>query len=97
MVMTVGAITIALRATGPLVLGSRRLPPAADRVMSLLAPALLSALVATNAFGGPHRLVLDARAGGLAVAAVCIALRAPVLVTVVVAAVVTALVRALAG
>lgn len=97
LVVSVGVITIAIKASGPLLLGVRTLPAAADRLMALLAPALLSALVATQAFGGPHRLAVDARAAGVAGAALCIALRAPLLVTVVVAAAVTAGVRALSG
>jgi branched-subunit amino acid transport protein len=97
MVLAVGVVTIGLKASGPMLLGARSLPPIANRVMALLAPALLSALVATQAFGGPHRLVLDARAVGVGAAAVCIALRAPLLVTVVVAAAATAGVRFLSG
>jgi hypothetical protein len=47
-------------------------------------------------FGGHGRsLVVDARAGGLAAAAVAIAIRAPLVVVVVCAAAVTALLRAL--
>lgn len=94
-VLAVGTVTVVLKGAGPLLLGNRELPPVANRLMAMLAPALLAALVATQTFGGPHRLVLDARAAGLGAAAVCIALRAPLLVTVVVAAAVTAVVRAL--
>jgi hypothetical protein len=56
---------------------------------------MLAALVVTNTFGGDHRLVLDPRAAGLAAATVPVALRAPLLVTVVTAAATAALVRAL--
>jgi hypothetical protein len=59
----------------------------------LLAPSLLAALVVTQTFADGRRLVLDARAAGVAAAAVAIASRAPLLVVVVVAAVATALVR----
>ena len=97
LVASVGAISIAIKASGPLLLGTRPLPATVSRLMALLAPALLSALVATQAFGGAHRLAVDARAAGLAGAAVCIAARAPLLVTVVVAAALTAGVRALSG
>jgi len=97
LVAAVGGISIAIKASGPLLLGTRTLPPTAARLMALLAPALLAALVATQAFGGAHRLTLDARAVGVAGAAVCIAARAPLLATVVVAAVLTAGVRALSG
>ena len=62
-------------------------------IIALLAPALLAALVVTETFGEDGRLVLDARAFGVAVAAIALALRAPVLVAVTFAAVATAMVR----
>jgi Branched-chain amino acid transport protein (AzlD) len=76
-------------------LGGRPLPTAVQRVVALLAPALLAALVATTAFASGNDLVLDARAVGLAVGVVAIALRAPVLAVVIAAAVAAALVRLL--
>ena len=66
-----------------------------DRVTALLAPALLAAFVVTSVFAGDRELALDARAVGLAAAAVALLLRAPILVVVIVAALATALVRAL--
>jgi branched-subunit amino acid transport protein len=90
----VGAATIAIKALGPVVLGGRKLPPRIDGVVVLLAPALLAALVVTQAVAGDRRYVFDARLVGLAAAAVSIRLRAPLLVTLVVAAAATALVRA---
>ena len=91
----VGAATIAIKASGPLLLRGRELPARAAGMIALLAPVMLAALVVTNTFGGDHKLVLDPRAAGLAAAAVPIALRAPVLVTVVIAAATAALVRAI--
>jgi len=67
----------------------------AGLMIELLAPVMLSALVVTNTFAGDHKLVLDPRAAGLAAAAISILLRAPLLVTVTVAAVTAALIRAL--
>ena len=93
-VAVVGAATIAIKAVGPVVLGGRQLPPRLNGVVVLLAPALLAALVVTQAVAGDRRYVFDARLVGLAAAAVAIRLRAPLLVTLVVAAVATALVRA---
>jgi branched chain amino acid efflux pump len=88
--------TAAIKAFGPLVFGGRELPGLLARVIPLLAPALLAALVVTETFGGRGRsLVLDARAGGLAVAGVALWLRAPLYVVVVAAAAVTALLRAI--
>ena len=95
-VLAVGIGTIAIKASGPVLLGGRPLPDRVQSVVALLAPALLAALVATNTFGSGQRLVADARLIGVAVAALAIMLRAPILVVVVVAAASAALAR-LAG
>jgi branched-subunit amino acid transport protein len=95
MVAVVGAATIALKGLGPVAFGGRSLPPRVLGVVGLLAPALLAALVVTQVFAGDRELVLDPRAAGLGAAAVALALRAPILAVIVVAAVATALVRAL--
>ena len=94
-VVLIGSATIAIKGAGPLLLGGKPLPPRLGRVIGLLAPALLAALVAISTFGGERALVLDERALGVAVAAVAVAFKAPPLVVVVVAATVTALARAL--
>ena len=94
-VIIVGAVTIGLKAIGSLALQDRQLPPRLNGMIELLAPVMLSALVVTNTFGGDHKLVLDPRAAGLGAAAISILLRAPLLVTVTVAAVTAALIRAL--
>lgn len=94
-VALVSAATIVLKGAGPVLLGGRTAPAPLLRVLGLLAPALLAALVVTNTFAGDRRLVLDARAAGVAVAIVAVALRAPVLVVVVAAAATAAVLRAL--
>ena len=94
-VALVGAATIALKGLGPVALGGRGLPRALSAVLFLLAPALLAALVVTQAVGGDRELVLDERLLGLGAATVAIALRAPLLLVVVTAAAVTALARAI--
>jgi hypothetical protein len=88
--------TIALKGAGPLALAHRDLPAAAGRVVALLAPALLAALVAVETVTHGHEIVIDARAAGLAAAGGALALRRPAIVAVIAAVVVTALVRALA-
>jgi branched-subunit amino acid transport protein len=95
---TIGVLALvgaAIKATGPVLVGGRDLPGWATGIIALLAPALLSALVLVDTFGSEQDLVLDARAGGLATAAVAVGLRAPLLVTVVGAAAATAGLRAL--
>jgi uncharacterized membrane protein len=96
-VLAVGIGTIILKAAGPVLLGGRPLPARVQAVVALLAPALLAALVASTAFSTGQTLVLDARALGLAVAAVAVALRAPILLVVVAAAATAAIVRLIAG
>jgi branched-subunit amino acid transport protein len=64
--------------------------PLVQRTAAFLPIALLAALVATQTFSQGHRLTLDARAAGLAAAAIAQARRAPFLVVVVAAAATTA-------
>jgi branched chain amino acid efflux pump len=87
--------TAAIKAAGPVLVGGRELPLAAAGVIVLLAPALLTALILTDTFVTDQDLTLDARAAGLGCAAVALALRAPLLVTVMVAAAGAAAVRAI--
>jgi branched-subunit amino acid transport protein len=94
-VLLVGAATIALKATGPVLLGGRRLPEPVTGVVTLLAPVLLAALVVTQTVGGDRELVLDARLAGVGAAIVAIAVRLPLLAVVVAAAGATALARLL--
>jgi uncharacterized membrane protein len=87
--------TVALKGGGPALLGRRELPAAAGRVVGLLAPALLAALVAVETVTRGHALVVDARLAGLGAAAVVLALRRPAIVAVIAAVAVTAAVRGL--
>ncbi|WP_369029289.1 AzlD domain-containing protein [Streptomyces adonidis] len=70
--------------------------PLVRRLAALLPVALLAALTAQQAFAG-RVLVLDAKAAGLAAAAVALMVRAPFLLVVAAAVVVTAGVRAMTG
>jgi branched-subunit amino acid transport protein len=96
-IVVVGAATVLLKATGPVLLGGRDLPPRVNALVVLLAPAVLAALVVTQVVGGDEELVFDARLVGLGAAGIAIALRAPLVVVVVIAAAATAGVRALTG
>lgn len=94
-IAVVGAATVALKAVGPVILGGRELPEGLNSLLFLLAPALLGALVVTQAVGGDRQIVLDDRLVGIGAALVAIALRLPLIAVVVIAATVTAAVRAL--
>ena len=87
--------TAVLKLAGPLLLGGRPLPAGAMSVIELLASALLAALVVVETFGKGRALTLDARAPGVAFAALALSRRAPVIVVVIGAAAVAAVARAL--
>ena len=95
--IAIAAVAVAsatLKALGPVVVGRRTLPRAVAGVIALLAPALLAALVVANTLTHGRTFDVDARVVGLAVAAVALAARAPILVVIVGAAASTAAVRA---
>ena len=69
--------------------------PSVQRVAEQLPVALLMALVAIGTFADGRSLMLDARAAGLAAAALALVLRAPFLVVVIVGGAVAAGLRAL--
>jgi uncharacterized membrane protein len=87
--------TAALKLAGPLALGGRPMPTNVLNVVELLAAALLAALVVVETFGKGRSLTLDARVLGVAFAFVACTRRAPMIVVVVGAALVTALARLL--
>jgi branched chain amino acid efflux pump len=92
-IAVVGVATMLCKAAGPVLLGRRSLPPRLAGLVEVLAPAMLAALVVTQAFGGDRELVFDERLFGVAAGAVAVALRAPLLVVMTVAAATAALVR----
>ncbi|MFZ3560284.1 AzlD domain-containing protein [Streptomyces sp. BH055] len=71
--------------------------PVVKRLSALLPVALLAALTAQQTFADGRVLVLDERVAGVAAAAVALVLRAPFLVVIAAAVVVTAGLRALTG
>lgn len=90
------AISYALKAAGPVLAGGRQLGRRVRLVLDLAPVPLLAALIAVQTFGSGQQLVVDARAPALAVAAVLVWRRAPLLVVVVAAAATAAGLRALA-
>jgi branched chain amino acid efflux pump len=92
-VVAVGAGTVVLKAVGPVGVAGRRLPARVEGLLAMVAPAILAALVVSEAFASGRSLVLDARVAGVAAGAVAVALRAPLWAVVVAGAAATALVR----
>jgi branched-subunit amino acid transport protein len=89
------ATTVVIRAAGPVALGGRDLPARAMGVITLLAPALLAALVMTETFGGVDSdFTVDERVLGVAGAGAIVALRGGILVAMAVAMALTAGARA---
>jgi uncharacterized membrane protein len=89
------AVVYGIKLVGHLVPEHWLAQPRVARAAALVTVALLSALVAVQAVAQGQELVADARLPALAVAAVALALRAPFVVVVILAAATAALLRAL--
>ena len=98
---TIGALAVTtamIRASGPVILGGRELPPRLMDVIALLAPALLAALVLVETVGTDEGAIqLDARLAGVAAAAGLLATGHSMLWAVSAAALTAAALRAIAG
>lgn len=96
-VVVLTVFTVAIKGIGPAVVGGRVLPPGVMRVIGLLAPALLAALIVVETFsGGDRTLTVDARAAGLAVAAAILVTTESLIGAVLGSATATALLRLIA-
>ena len=93
-ILVLGLGTYAMKAVGPVVLGSRTPPAWLQQLFTLISVTLLASLVALNTFVVGRSITLDARVAGLAVAVVCLSRRAPFIVVVVSAAATAAAMRA---
>lgn len=95
-ILVLAAGAYLFKASGLLLFGGSGENGLAVRVGRLLPPALLSALIVVQTIGatGGKGLTLDARAAGIAAAAMAAWRRAPFIVVIVVGAAVTALLRA---
>jgi branched-subunit amino acid transport protein len=88
-------VTAVIKAAGPVAFGGRELPERVAGVIALMAPALLVALVATQALADGERIVIGADTAGVGVAGVVLWRRGSILVAVAAAVLVTAGLRAL--
>jgi branched-subunit amino acid transport protein len=96
--LLIGGLTVmaaAMKAAGPALVGGRELPGWATGVIATLAPALLAALIATAVLAEGRRLTVGADTAGVAVAALLLVCRVPLVVSAAAAVGVTALLRAL--
>ena len=89
------AVTFAIKGAGPAAMGDRQLPAALSGVVVLLAPALLAALVVTQALADGPALRIGADTAGVAAAGLLLWRGVSILPAVLVAVVVTAGLRAL--
>ena len=88
--------TALIRASGPVALGGRELPPSVTAVVALLAPALLAALVMSETFRGEGtELIVDERALGVAGAGVVMLTNGSIVWALAAAMIITAGTRAL--
>ena len=88
-------VTAAIKAAGPIVLGGRELPAQFLGVICLLAPALLAALVVTATLADGKELAVGEHTVGVAAGGVVAWKTGSVIYCVIVAAAVTAGLRAL--
>lgn len=96
-ILGLAALTALIRASGPVLLGGRELPSLLMRIIALLAPALLAALIMIGTFTDANGdLELDARAAGLGAAGLILLRTRTMLTACAGAAVAAALVRAIA-
>ena len=91
--LAVTVVNWLMKAGGPLLMGDRKLPPAAVRIVGLIAPVLLAGLIVTE-LGGKR---LDwTQLTGVGVAGLLSVLRVPLLVAVAAGIVLTAGIRVIA-
>ena len=89
-------MTAVIKAAGPIFVGGRDLPAPFMRVIGLMAAPLLAALVVTSVFAEGPRPAVGADTAGVAVAGVLLWRGWSLVLSAVVAMVVTAAIRALA-
>ena len=89
--------TFVIKAAGPVAVGGRELEPRLAAVVDLLAPALLAGLIVVETVGGDHAIDIDPRIAGVVAAGLLLLTwkRSATLGAIALAAVITALLRAL--
>jgi hypothetical protein len=85
--------TVLMKTIGPVLAGGRQPPAPLTRVIALVAPAVISALIVTGTFTQGQQLIIDARTAGVGVGAVALWFRVPAVLAMFMAAIVCALLR----
>jgi hypothetical protein len=93
LIAVLGIGTLLMKTIGPVLAGGRQPPAPLTRVIALVAPAVISALIVTGTFTQGQQLVIDARAAGVGVAAVALWFRVPAVLAMLLAAIVCAVLR----
>ncbi len=88
-------VTAVIKGAGPIAFGGRDLPPRLAGVIALMAPALLAALIVTQALAEAKHLAIGADTLGVGLAGVVVWRGGSIIIAVAVAVLVTAGLRAL--
>lgn len=96
LIVVLAAAAYGFKAIGALIVGQRTMPAAIQRCLLLIPAAVLAGLITKDTFTSGHHVVIDARALGLAVAAVASWRRLPFIAVIVAGVGSTALLRAFA-
>jgi branched-subunit amino acid transport protein len=91
----VAMLNFAIKASGPVLLGGRELPEQLLRIIALLAPAILTALVVVGTLSENEELKVDEQTIGVAVAGAAMTVRMPMLAAIVLGTATAAALRAL--
>jgi branched-subunit amino acid transport protein len=97
LVLGLAAGAYLFKVLGLVIIGGRAIPPALDRCLALVPAALIAAIVVKDTFSIGQHMQVDARLAGVAAAVIAAWRKAPVVVVIVVAAGVTAAIRAING
>ena len=93
-VFALAATAYGFKVLGLVLVGDRQLPPILDRCLALIPAALIAAIVVKDTFSVGQQLQLDARAAGVAAAAIAAWRKAPLIAVIIIGAAVTAALRA---
>jgi branched chain amino acid efflux pump len=93
LILILAAGTVLMKTLGPVLAGGRQPPAVLTRVIALVAPALISALIVAGTFTHGQQLTIDARAAGVGIAAVALWFRVPAVLAMLLAVIVCTLLR----